>query len=722
MRICKACGTPLVESEKLCNNCGEEYVEEKAFCPSCKEQVRTGTAFCERCGVPLFEQLSTEPELKKEDVINDINEKMRGQWFKRLPKRTLSICLIAVVLIASAAAFMPRIIEKLKGENPTEHLLYIKNNEIFYSSLRTIEPIEITKRLSGRIAANESRGYFSYLSRISNDGKLLFYPDKLTPGRQGYSLYYKKLDKADENGDEIASEVTNYLFNEDATKLFYTTVDRTLYVYDFSESEKIAEEVRVFRINKEGTKLLYRTVNGGTFISNDKNESVNITENGDFFHCSSDLDRIYYFAEGTFYLWENGVNTVIDTGVEKVLGVYDSKEIYYTKPTSERMKISNLVIDDKLSEDALIFEPAFPNKPVEPVYPDYDNYNSWKEYSEAVEEYNLLYGEYKEKYDKYLIAYDSYQNDNVRYQEKKRRDLLREELNQDTLTIDNSQLYYYNGEHSSLVCDNFVNESRNAFNSPVMVFRKRKSIEDKKIKISEISSINDIYILYDGEEMIDTFIAIKSDIFPYYYKGDLYINENAGRIYNLKTQYNEKSVIPRGNLYETTINNNIPGEKVLYDENVSSIESINENGSLLYYKNIKYERNMTDGSGLDWDYTGDLYMNKEFIDSDVKFGSVKVIPETGSIIYLKEYVSGERKVELKIFSDGESRIISEDVCDYYAISDECITYLKAHDLEDNGGDVYLYNGKDEDELIDSNVTYLIKISEKNLNNVSMFVY
>lgn len=737
MRFCRMCGTPLIEGEKNCNNCGEEFDEQAVYCPSCKEQICEESVFCEWCGACIAPQpIEPTVELNHDTPITTMRENPYKRIWRKLSKKVLAICLAVAILIFAAAIYLPRIFDNRNENQFPELLLYIKNNEINYTSLNSIEPSEITKNIYGDGNINTSMDLFlSSFVKISQDEKLIFYPDKMSATNGGYNLYYKHLKNPDEDGEKIASGVTFYSVNEDASKVFYIKInDLTLYVYDFNESEEIDENVSYFLINTDGSKVLYMTSDREIYLKDGKNEKEKIDTDASIVNYTEDFEKIYYTSNGSLYYKKDGEEKVeIDSEEANFLYAYKTGEIYYTKSVTEEKKLSDFVTDDKAEEDAQITRPIEPIQPVAPQYPSYGDYSSWDAYYAAQEEYNELYDAFNIEYNKYLESLDAYQEADAIYQSKCSRDLLRNQLKEQSTQITRTSLYYYNGEEATMVSENYANNMRTDSNSPKTVFTRRINTEENKLKLSGIYSVSDVLNFANSNAVLfpEICIAIKSNVTTITTgenatASSFNFNHSGNKLYFL--EYNTMDYV-NGSLYEIAITDDIPGEKTLYDQDVCSFAFLDDSDNLIYYKNkenitksrsdnsYRYDSsyNSYDSSGYSSYSTCDFYRNKECIDTGVYFGSVMIILGTESLVYQTDYNPDNQSATLKLYSNGESKKIAEVVHDFYAVNDKCIAYLQNYSTENAVGDAYLYDGSEEATFIDDEVAGFI-------NSMSSYYY
>ena len=118
---------------------------------------------------------------------------------------------------------------------------------------------------------------------------------------------------------------------------------------------------------------------------------------------------------------------------------------------------------------------------------------------------------------------------------------------------------------------------------------------------------------------------------------------------------------------------------------------------------------------------GDLYINKNKIDYDVCISNSLYDKESGKVIYCADWDAEDECGTLKLYIDGNSEKIADDVHDFDVLQNGDILYICNYSLRSGEGELYLYeNGKNK--KIDGAVMGIIKYNHtlrqrENLNDL-----
>lgn len=210
MITCPKCSKELSDGAKFCDNCGNQLFE-TGFCPNCGKQVSAEFTFCQSCGASLTEknaeeQPATAPKEKK-----------------KFPKKAILFGGIGVAVVAVLIAAISLFSDGVKISE-SSHALYLKDKEIYFTDLKKgSEAWQLTSRLVDDDDIDNKDlaygiGLFAYMSE---DGKYIFFPDKVGDNNYNCSLYYKEAAKPDAEAIKIDSDVTTYIVNTSATLVTY---------------------------------------------------------------------------------------------------------------------------------------------------------------------------------------------------------------------------------------------------------------------------------------------------------------------------------------------------------------------------------------------------------------------------------------------------------------------------------------------------------------------
>lgn len=265
----------------------------------------------------------------------------------------LAVAGIVVVLLVAIAGIGVLLSSSKSSGKAVECAMYVKDDELFFSNLKSKEPLQVTEKLARGNYDNEDFVYSSYsissMITISDDGKYLFFPDRID---DGYTIYYSKMSKLGEEAVKIDSNITGYVVNDNAAYVTYLKND-TLYSYNMKkgEKEKIAGDVDGYHASDDGKQVYYWNNEDTLYLWTMGKGKEKIDSNVDTLeNISDDFKTVYYTKEDKLY--KNGINTERDkiaSDVSRVLEVYDSGSAYYFK----QMDLSaDMFFEDGWDEDA----------------------------------------------------------------------------------------------------------------------------------------------------------------------------------------------------------------------------------------------------------------------------------------------------------------------------------------------------------------------------------
>lgn len=644
---CPHCGQQTTADSPFCPNCGAS-MQETMFCPECGQQVSSVSTVCPYCSCKLFELPETKPASKSK----------KGIVFAGIGAAVIAVVVLAVLFLGKGIG------------GSSNYAMYIKDKEIFYNGFSRNDPQQISSRLMNRDSSEDDFNGedFGYLCRFSEDGSLLFFPDRLDDD-DCYSLYYRRINKPKEEAVKIDSGLYNrgYFVSDDASFVTYLK-NGNLYQYNVKkdDKQKIASDVLSYRVSDDGATILYRndeytlyrTVKGG---DRDKIDS----DVSSLCYVSDDLSLIFYLKDGTLYKKEaDGEKEKISSDVERVIKVYESGEVYYIKAEDEELSLSDFVEDDKKREDAALAEPAYPaigwNDPARDA--------KIKAYEDAMEEYSL----------------------------KQQRDYLREALKEQTLPQTNYTLCYYDGTETSTLSETFAASNSVARDTPAITYMAYNQPEDISIKLSEIEDVYEassqiteaLFTTVERQVAVGSVSAVldREDA------QNLCLSADGGTLYYFDDIAEGKDY---GDLYQVSVSSSGElGGPELYDSDVNIYTFYcYGDGSLLYYKDYK-------------DDNGELYRNGEKIDYDVY--DFQYDEDAGRLTYFTDCNYEKEYGTLKIYSGKDPEKISDDVHDYCVVPNGNILYLCDYSLKRYEGDLYLWNKK-KGEKIDDGVNCILSV-------------
>lgn len=752
-KTCQKCNAVLEEGAVFCSECGTKNEEkvpeyETVFCPECGEKTTTEFQFCPECGKPLSDEkaeVAAANTVSPVTAVNAVNE--NGTEKKKIDIQNLikkpmfiGIAAAAVILVIIIAIFAN------KGGSSSARIIYAKDKELQYKYLPTMKSFELTDRLFDEMDYIEAYDYRSiyYSILISDNGRYIYYPDRVEGGYVTYYWRDLKADNTKKDPVKIDSEIDGLpVLSSDGNRLFYMRADdNKLYAYDrkSGEKNKLDEDVISFYINDAGNYMIYSKYDDNTIyemtIKGITGEKTKIDSASSIQNAYPNDKKLYYIKDANLYLKEAGKDKVkIASDISRVVSVVDGSAVYYLKTETVRNKLSDFVNDDMAANDRNLTEPVYPTYPEEPTYPresDYqeetwvdsywgnerhpvtDNWGywnyetNWDDYSAAYEQYEIEYDKWEEEYNRLR---DEYNTAYAEYQAKESRDELRRELdNEDNaVTYDKYQLYYYDKNKETLVASD-LSDGYNFYLAassevPAVIYKKNNTSDAGQQKLSELlADMDDYYyisgIVYDIQSKILASRSISDDV--YIALGDkesMIDNDNAerwsihknGKVYFIDDYKFDKGY---GTLMSADIKNNTLSKPVKMDDDVQMFIFGNENDNVIYFKDVK-------------DYKGDMYINGKQAASDVYVSSLYNYKGTSTFLYYTDYSERNEKGTLCILKDGKETKISDDVSYFSPINEKNIAYLVDYSQDREKGDLMLYKGGKKPVGIDTDVTALL---------------
>lgn len=680
--FCDECGTKIEEMPKMeapseaekkneagssapetvfCSNCGTKTTTEFEFCPNCGANVKTGE-------MPAQAQQGAAPV------------QMPVQMPAEQPKKSNTGLIIGVlaacaVLLIGAVLCVFAFMNTGKSNGKMDYLTYVKDKEIYYSNMGKKAPAQVTERLvNDKNLENSDLESGNYrLARLivkSADGKKLFYPDKISESDDGYTIYVKELSKLTGEPVKIDSDIYGYVVNDSATTMIYLKGGDSLYLYNVkkADKEKIAGDVENVRASEDCKKLYYSNDDDTLYYWEQGKDKAKVDSDvTDVCYISDDFKTVYYLKEDALYKKVSGKDKEkLASEVTKVVNIYDSGELYYVKESDKTISYMDIITDDLKDEDANMKEPDYP-------WSRY-YYNSDEEYEKA-----------QKKYEEWT--------------EKRSRDYIREYLESaDNLDV-LYELHYYDGKNDSVVSDMADNDFEYASDNAVIMYATFDSEKVEKIKLSKLAEMESSTYEEVTKKMMDgvsVCVAAKDNVTELSIDltqdddfSSFKINDAGSQIMFLKDVDDEKD---EGDLYTVDVKNGQPSEPKLYDDDVHTYAGTRFAGDhIIYYKNYK-------------DGKADLYIDGSEADFDASTGT-SYNKDNDKIFFYVDYDSEKSQGTLRVYSNGKTETIANDVHTYRVLSGEEIVYISDFSQKSYKGDLYLYR-KGKAAKIDEDVVAL----------------
>lgn len=671
--FCPNCGTQVNTSFAVCPNCSSRLYN-AVFCPHCGSPSHPGATFCKSCGSPLANGAKPEennPEQKSSDKKKKKSEKRQKEPGQKKSKKGLIFAGIGVVVVAALVCIFVFFGGSTGGASKN-NAIYVKDKELYYTDFSNKDPWQITSRLVkedsfDNYEFSSSTYILGSACRLSRDGSVLFFPDKVSYSDDGYSLYCRNVNRPKEEAVKIDSDVVSYSVNDDASAVTYQKND-TLYQYDRKkeDKQKVASDILNYRVSSDGRTILYMNTENALYSTVKGGEREKLDSDlSSLDYVSEDLSTVFYTKEDSLYKKEAGKDKEkISSDVYGVIKVYDSGEAYYVKAETGEVPLIDYVYDDKKEADAAMQEPESPSW----TDPDYD------------------------------AKYEAYQKEYEEYIAKQNRDYVREYLAEEKMEQTTYTLCYYDGEEESTVSDTFTNISYAcAAKEPVITYTAYDNQSgDVTVKMSEmedpysisgmvaeaLNSTAERYVAVGtvsaGLDQVEARnFCLSADGEALYYLAEIPEDKNYGELYRV-------SVSSSGEL----------GTPELYDSDVctDNVYFISED-KLLYFKDYKEDK-------------GELYINQEKIDYDVNAYTIHYNKDADRITYYTDWNSDKGYGTLKTFTRKEAEKIADDVHAYSALPNGNVLYLYDYSQKYYHGDLYLWNKKDAEKIDDSVVCIL----------------
>lgn len=696
MITCPKCNKELSDGTKFCDDCGAQIFE-TIFCPNCGKQTSTEFAFCQSCGTsiteaPAEEQTAAAPTEKK-----------------KLPKKAIMFGGIGVAVIA-VLILVISLFSGSGGKAENNYALYLKDSEIFFTDLKKdSEAWQLTSRLVDTDEVNDEdladAGYqLGLYTYMSEDGKYIFFPDKVGDDDDGFNLYYKEVAKPDMEAIKVDSDIRSYTVNASATLITYLKGEEgNLYQYKIGEDskDKIASEVRGFEVSDDGKKIGYINSENSIYLKYaDKEKEKIASDVSTLEHVTKDFTTVYYIKDGSLYKQVEGEDKVkVASDVYDVIKIYDSGEIYYLKSEAGEISLMDYVTDDMKDADASISEPNYPDYPNSPSRPSWWDYDTDAEYEAAYATYQTAYAEWEAECDRIETEYYAARE---AYYAKLSRDELREDLGEETLEQSSYSLCFYNGTEETVITDAFVggyySDYIYASDSPVISYEAYNQSSLEKVKLSEVESIGDIEDMVEAAlfSSSERYIAVKGTATVVEQEKEatnFRINSSGTVVYYIDDVPDEKNY---GELYRISIADGVVGKAEVYDSDVYT--------GYCYFvsdNDFEYFKDYKDGKG-------ELYINKNKIDYDVYCYSVEIYSELDKIFYFTDWNDEKDYGTLKVYDGKEAMKIADDVHSFSVTPDGRVLYLYDYSLNYYKGELHEWSNG-ETRKIDDDVVCVLPI-------------
>lgn len=582
--------------------------------------------------------------IRKEIIEQDQNTNQNIQEQARFAYEQF-LRIMAVVLVMVISLFLVSCSRKAElTEKTADYAFYLKDSQIHYVNLENLDEIEPKQLTEQWYKFDEKIDIYTINSDVAlmQKNNVVIFPDDAREDGAVSKLYYKVLDK--EERDLIAEDVLQYQISADGEQVLYIKeANNELYHWDF---------------NLKQSEKLTDEVREYQF-SKDSKKVLFI----------DDKDDLYIKMKGTDKkLIASKINFLDYTDP-------DFTEFVYSKGTGFYRMIDGK--EEKFDENVAPIR-FFSAK--EGYYLTDERQIPWKEL--VIDD--LPEGEKKTNF---LKAFEEM-----------------EQSSESALTM--FTLWYMKDGESKKLSDRYLSwseaEHPSAFldgwimpNATRLFFREFDIDRFEKIKLSELDDpYSFVSRLYDQTRPIADFrIAIDGQVeaLPEIDCSSVEVPPSGSKLCFIKEM--DPNYIT-ADLYVIDIEPGNVKEPTLIDQRVSAghAQFVDED-TLLYFRSRG-------------EFVGDLYLNGKHIDDNVDVYRIEYNKGRKELLYYTDWNRGNDHGKLKIYSNGESKLIAERVHEAHFLDSGKVAYTTDFDFGNGKGKLHVYNGQ-KSERIGRDVDFLI---------------
>jgi YHS domain-containing protein len=622
-----------------------------------------------------------------------------------IQKKKKNIGLILGILAASLMmlALLFLIIKFFPKNNKVDNskFFYVEDNELVLVDLDKADfnPMTLTDEYRDHKIGWDDYGFMYGNLNISSDGKTYYFPSEIDNNFQ-FVLSRATIKKDEVLVEDMDHDVYSYVLLADDT-LIYQKQEK-LYYSDGKEKTKIASGISSYYISQDQKSVLWtenETYDEESYqytydiyysLIGENEKEIAIEEDVILMSYSDDFDKIYIKKQNDLYCYDlDGESEKIVSDCSAMYPIDLEQQIfYYTVEIETENSLFPFLEDPYLASDDLM---------VEPQIEDYEE-----------EYYDEFWG-----YTYTDIDWDAYYNARYAYDEIAYRNEIRKQVEEYKYIRYSQELYYYDGNESSLVIDNFDYfleiPTANLFVCAMSAYK-----DDIKVSIDDIWDVydleyqvnnydnmiwstmvycngemeiledEDISFVWSDEEILYYGVYNEVEIIHYdenYFEGDYY-EENP-------YEYE----VPTYSLYSFDLSKDKFGDTKELDDEINSFEGI-MNGKAYYICNEDADN-----------YEGDLYCDTEKIVSDVRIDSLGFLPEEEAFIFSRDLDDENYNSTLVIYKNEKEKEIADEVSFFTAFNTDYIIFIQNFDWVDMYGELMIYE-KENLERIASDVSML----------------
>ncbi len=578
------------------------------------------------------------------------------------------------------------------GDNATKNIpiVYIQNNQLMYKNQLMDKPAVADSDLHW----NTDFSNLNNSTKLNKDGTYMLYLDNIKGISGDLFLKYtlkdiRKNRETKTEGKKIGENVNlnNFIFTNKKNRIVFLDNNGTLYFYERNNSYKIDNNVLQI-IGVDSNNILYYLKTSSdkysknklmTFDANSKNSTPKqIDEDVVALYSFDDNSKLLYLQNNTDRQNENILKkydgdkiTTLCEKSEQIIDVGNEDQVFFTKKNRTINEYSLLFKDTNNQDDFYLA------KPTEEEY---------------TKEKTNIFGIEKKEFDK-----KGYEAALTKYQDKLKRDKIREELKKQYNVVETLTFLYKTGTSETFIADNIekiifsdANNASSVYEIQTFTLQEQFDINDFDTPEAAINAITQAINDEKNYRRVTYFNKIG-------YK-PMAIAENTVVIdaYLDKDNY----------LYYTFIDGKKTSLAYRVFENGTLSEQQIINDNIMYlYPNLYQDRVI--GLAKNKDYTELFTLNQgkqsTIIKKKQNMELENIIDDT--LLIKSNYIPNRDTGDLLIYNTKE-RTIDENIYKTLHKTDKYIYALKNYDSV-LGGDLYLYNNKKK-ELLGSGVTDILE--------------
>lgn len=292
-------------------------------CQSCGKELPDGSKFCDACGSLVSEASANNTYADNNAYTGNVTGGNTGAMSDNM-KKYLKLGGIAVAAIVLLIVIISIIASG--GEPKSNHVIYAKDGELWFSNLNKMKPFEVSNDF---VAGSDES------IQVSGEADIIAYIEDVDDN----VLYWRETKKSDSEAVKVKDDVTGFTLTEDGKYIIVQTNDGGIYEYDVKKREDI-------KVNKEASRSTVGET-GFVYYESKTEEKTKTNDDGEEYKTEVEL-RTYYLKK-----FGNDEPIKLADKIDGFLRCVDAdkmKEFYYTddealykldKPGKEAEKIES---------------------------------------------------------------------------------------------------------------------------------------------------------------------------------------------------------------------------------------------------------------------------------------------------------------------------------------------------------------------------------------------